>query len=166
LKRFAGKQNGYIKAYLDGTLFANKGGLKLVQRSNQYIDTLMFDNFFGGNGAREAAQQNEVCHDLIVFPIEGLEVLSCLRRDQLHLAKSHSKKWGCMCRFLICSVHRAPLCWSRSADVAASGDHFCDHIFCYILSVRLQEFGFSRCILPQLFSFSFFFVFLFFSSSQ
>lgn len=55
----AGQSNGYIKGYLNGAELASKSGIKFVETAAQHIDTLMFDNFFGGS-AGDAAAKDEV----------------------------------------------------------------------------------------------------------
>jgi hypothetical protein len=48
-----------MRAFLNGRQISSKSGLLLVQNSDQYIDTLLFDNFFGGSSG-DAATKDEV----------------------------------------------------------------------------------------------------------
>lgn len=48
-----------MRSYINGKQYGYKGGMKLVAKGSQHIDSLMFDNFFGGS-AKMAAKRNEV----------------------------------------------------------------------------------------------------------
>jgi hypothetical protein len=56
-----------MRAYLNGEQITSKSGLRYIQNSDQYIDTLMFDNFFGGSSG-DAASKNEVWALSVVLP--------------------------------------------------------------------------------------------------
>lgn len=63
------KANGYMKAYMNGRLVAKKTGAKLASK-NMSVDSIMWDNFFGGSSDM-AARKNENLYFKNMYAWEG-----------------------------------------------------------------------------------------------